>query len=129
VVAREGDTLDRVETESIAANATHVALADADDDGHLDVLVVADGDLPLYTGDGQLGFELASTPGPGGKNTYWVSAGDVNGDGAIDVVAAMSPMGTPIGEPTEVFLSVWVGQGGFFSLAATARAASRHCRS
>jgi hypothetical protein len=111
VVAREGDALDQVETESVAANATHVALADANDDGHLDVLALVDGYLRLHTGDGQLNFELASDPGVGGDNTDWVSAGDVNGDGAIDVVAAISPIGTPSGEPDEVFLSVWVGEG------------------
>jgi hypothetical protein len=72
---------------------------------------LVDGYLRLYTGDGQLNFELASDPGVGGDNTDWVSAGDVNGDGAIDVVAAISPIGTPSGEPDEVFLSVWVGEG------------------
>lgn len=114
VFAREGDELQLLETQTATAtgNSTHVVVAEANDDGHLDVLAVTDGALRVYAGDGQLGFELASSPGGGGDNMRWVGAGDVNDDGSIEVIAVVTPISTPVGEPDEVFLSVWVGEGG-----------------
>ena len=65
-----------------------VTAADIDADGDIDLIAGADGDNVLYFNEGAGTFvrsTLASS-----ANTYGVVAGDMNGDGAVDLVFANS---------------------------------------
>jgi hypothetical protein len=72
--------------------AGHAGVADLDGDGHLDVHVGGGerfNGLYVYLGDGRGGFALEIIPldhGVGGMNSFAV--GDLNGDGATDIVTA-----------------------------------------
>ncbi len=63
---------------------THLALADVDSDGDLDVVQGA-GDQPIWLNDGTGFFKNALTPGANFTGPLAVAVGDFNNDGAPDV--------------------------------------------
>jgi len=67
-----------------------VVLADFDKDGHLDAAVVlyAADSVVLLRGDGALGFEETARFGTRGKLPARLRAGDINGDGILDLAIA-----------------------------------------
>ncbi|QDV34411.1 FG-GAP repeat domain-containing protein [Tautonia plasticadhaerens] len=73
---------------------THgLAIADADGDGHPDIVTAnnADGDVSLLLGDGHGRFARApQSPFPCGRSPYPIAATDINGDGCADVLVPNS---------------------------------------
>lgn len=69
--------------------AWHVAVLDANRDGHADVVAAAHLGVRVMLGDGRGGFRpAAGSPFPAGKGAWRLDVGDVNGDGRADVVTS-----------------------------------------
>jgi hypothetical protein len=77
--------------------ASSIAIADVNGDGKLDVLVAntcgsigncLNGEIGVLVGNGDGSFQAAVTYGSGAHGADSVSAGDVNGDGKLDLVVA-----------------------------------------
>ncbi len=73
----------------VTSGQSALALADVDDDGHLDLVVanLADNNIIVFIGDGHGAFtRLGSFPA--GENPTDVAAADLNGDGSTDLIIA-----------------------------------------
>jgi hypothetical protein len=87
-----GDLFPVATLASGGVDGKDVELADLDEDGHLDLVVAwgssasGFGQLGLRLGDGDGGFGALSTLGTG-VGCHAVEAGDVDGDGHLDLVA------------------------------------------
>ncbi len=102
---------------------THgLALADINRDNKLDLVTVnnTDNDVSIAFGDGNGGFTRApGSPWPVGPSPYPMALGDVNGDGALDIVATATATGPlraqqlPLSRALTLLLSD--GKGGFRS--------------
>jgi hypothetical protein len=99
-----GDTPDRTYS---------VALADVDQDGHVDVVI--SNDQPdrklIYLNDGKGNFHVAGTFGDPTWPTRYVTLADLNGDGYPDIVAANR--GAPPEHPQASFICLNDGKGHF----------------
>ncbi len=84
-----------------------VALADFDGDGNLDAAVAlyTTNRVILFRGDGQLGFEEAARFGTRGTLPVRLRAGDLNGDGLLDLAVAHRGAGD--------LISLFYGEGDF----------------
>lgn len=69
-------------------NVQAVAAVDIDADGDIDLVAGADGSNLLYFNNGSGAFQRETLPNS--ADTYGVAAGDMNGDGVIDLVFANS---------------------------------------
>jgi hypothetical protein len=81
--------------DSGAPNATSIAVADVNGDGHPDLLVTSaasesngDGSVSVLLGSGDGTFQPAVIYDSGGENTSSVAIADVNGDGLLDLILA-----------------------------------------
>jgi hypothetical protein len=86
------------------------ALADLDDDGHLDLAVAnrAANRLTVLLGDGEGGFAVApGAPVPAGDVPHGVAAADLDDDGAVDLAVANR------GTTNRVTVLLGDGAGGF----------------
>lgn len=102
---------------------THgLALADFNGDNKLDLVTVnsTDNDVSIAFGDGRGGFTRATaSPFAVGPSPYPFAVGDVNGDGALDIVATATATGPlraqqlPLSRALTLLLSD--GRGGFRS--------------
>jgi hypothetical protein len=99
----------------------HVAAADFDKDGHMDLIFVGEADEThaLYFGDGKGGFNDMSKRLPKGSQGNAVTVGDVNQDGLADVVIGNTSEGKT--QPAHNFL--WLNDpkrpGHFIDVSAT----------
>ncbi len=88
-------------------SATTIAAADFDRDGLIDLAIPHrdGGTSRIYFNDAQLSFQRTTTFGPDVSSTRACATGDLNGDGAIDLIAGDDRLGT----------SAWLndGQGNF----------------
>jgi hypothetical protein len=92
------------------AGALSVAVADFNNDGKLDIAEANTNGLTIWLGKGDGTFSLASSPSVG-NNPIGLAAGDLNGDGNVDLITANSTDGTA---------SVLLGKGdGTFASSAT----------
>ncbi len=90
--------------------ALSVVVADFNNDGKLDIAESNSNGLTIWLGNGDGTFSLASSPSAG-NNPDGLAAGDLNGDGKVDLVAADYTDGT---------VSVLLGKGdGTFTTGAT----------
>jgi flagellin len=64
-----------------------VKLADANNDGNLDIFSVGAGSFQIRLGDGEGGFGAITSIGTGLSVAHEIDIGDLNGDGVLDVVA------------------------------------------
>jgi FG-GAP-like repeat len=93
-----------------ATGALSVVVADFNNDGKLDIAESNSNGLTIWLGNGDGTFSLASSPSVG-NNPDGLAAGDLNGDGKVDLVAANYTDGT---------VSVLLGKGdGTFTNGAT----------
>jgi hypothetical protein len=67
----------------------HLIIADADQDAAMDVLATTGDTIRVFLGDGRGAFKPAASI-PVGPGAWRMAAGDLNGDGAIDVVTSNS---------------------------------------
>jgi FG-GAP-like repeat len=83
------------ESVRIGPQARDLALADVDGDGHLDAITAAGagGTMTVYRGDGLEGFWHREEYGVGSSPSS-VNVGDMNGDGAPDLVVTQQSSGT-----------------------------------
>ncbi len=115
----------------IAYYPRYLAAADLNRDGALDLVIASSATDTLGSGggtnaviilpsNGQGSFAVPSAPAPIGGETWWVTTGDWNGDGRVDVAAAswqsnqvailqnicggptLTPTATPTGTPTTI---------------------------
>ena len=101
-------------TTLLGANVRAVALEDFNRDGQLDLIAADSADQPaLFLNNGQGGFGAASSTGAfgAGMNLNQFAAGDFNGDGNQDVLAATQP-GCSTGTAA-VIVFPGDGRGGF----------------
>ena len=86
-----------VSYSTIGADASSVALADVNGDGHLDILVANQcvsasncnsSGVVVLLGNGDGTFQPGVSYGVAGSNAYSIAAADLNGDGKLDIVAA-----------------------------------------
>jgi hypothetical protein len=86
-----------VSYSTIGADASSVALADVNGDGHLDILVANQcasasncnsSGVVVLLGNGDGTFQPGVSYGTTGSNAYSIVAADLNGDGKLDVVVA-----------------------------------------
>ena len=79
------------------AGAFKPSVADLDGDGDADVLVssITLDRAVMFINDGEGGFELGDRQFMGPGPVYGAVAGDMNDDGATDVVVISAPMGMP----------------------------------
>ena len=90
--------------------ALSVAVADFNNDGKLDIAEANTNGLTIWLGKGDGTFSLASSPSVG-NNPIGLAAGDLNGDGNVDLITTNSTDGT---------VSVLLGKGdGTFASSAT----------
>ncbi|MGC2057556.1 MAG: VCBS repeat-containing protein, partial [Candidatus Sulfotelmatobacter sp.] len=82
---------------TIGADASSVALADVNGDGHLDILVAnqcvsasncSSSGVVVLLGNGDGTFQPGVSYSVAGSNAYSIAAADLNGDGKLDLVAA-----------------------------------------
>ncbi len=76
---------------------TSNALADVNSDGSLDLIVGNNGENAIYTNHGQIGFSYSTAlmnARSDNNRTASLVLGDVNGDGALDLVAGSGGEGT-----------------------------------
>ena len=90
-----------------------IALGDFDRDGAVDAAVahlfVADGIVTILRGDGAGGFaRAAGSPYDVGSGTFTLSAGDLDGDGDVDLASAVTPDGADARSST---IGVLLGDG------------------
>ena len=85
---------------------TDVAVGDVDRDGDRDLLVAAYRKVVLFVNDGRQSFTRAHTL-PGGRDNPWLTTGDLDGDGDLDVVVSDGPS-----EDTDGGVWAWENQGG-----------------
>jgi len=89
------------------------ALADVDQDGHLDVVI--SNDQPdrklIYLNDGKGNFHISGTFGDAKWSTRYVTLADLNGDGYPDIIAANR--GDPPKDPHLSFVCLNDGKGHF----------------
>ncbi|MBX0329343.1 VCBS repeat-containing protein [Oscillochloris sp. ZM17-4] len=92
-------------------STTSVALGDLNGDGDLDITLGNRGVSPsqVYLNNGLGSFAAAASPiNPSGNSTQEIAVGDLNGDGALDVILGNSS------EPSQIYLNDGLGS---FSLA------------
>ncbi len=68
-----------------------LSIADANNDGNVDILIANDGsgNLSVYLGDGKGAFSQADrSPFSAGQNSTDIATGDFNGDGNLDIAIA-----------------------------------------
>lgn len=77
-------------TASLTGNGTSLAVADFNSDGIADVAVAQDGDpygsVEVFLGRGDGTFISRTTVAAGSYGTWWIVAGDFNGDGIPDLL-------------------------------------------
>ena len=65
-----------------------IAAVDLNADDHKDILVLGNGALRGFLGDGKGGFVSVGSPYPTPRDSWTFGVGDVNKDGGVDVVFA-----------------------------------------
>ena len=88
VQSDDGTLTEPSEFGMVGDSVQAITAADIDADGDIDLIAGADGDNLLYFNDGSGTFRRETLPS--NANTYGVVAGDMNGDGALDLVFANS---------------------------------------